>query len=232
VDFSDVTLASEDGEQVEAHKVILATSSPFFQQLLRRNKHPHPLVYMRGVKSEDMLAIIDFLYYGEANVYQENIDAFLAIAEELKLKGLTGNGNQEETDKSLPLHAKDKKKSGPNLSQPKTEHLPPGRLDEQIFETEKVETALAVQSYQVSHVNLTDAQELDSKVKSMMTKSQNIVHGRKADICTVCGKEGKGKDIMDHIEVNHLEGVSLPCNYCGKTFRSRKTLRYHMRIHK
>ena len=29
-DFADVTLACEDGQQVEAHKVILASSSPFF----------------------------------------------------------------------------------------------------------------------------------------------------------------------------------------------------------
>ena len=39
-DFADVTLACEDGQQVEAHKVILAASSPFFQKLLERNKHP------------------------------------------------------------------------------------------------------------------------------------------------------------------------------------------------
>ena len=69
-DFSDVTLACEDGQQVEAHKVILAASSPFFQNLLKRNKHPHPLIYMRGVQSLDLVAIIDFLYFGEANVYQ------------------------------------------------------------------------------------------------------------------------------------------------------------------
>ena len=61
-DFSDVTLACEDGHQVEAHKVILAASSPFFQKLLEKNKHPHPLIYMRGMKSEDLLAIVDFLY--------------------------------------------------------------------------------------------------------------------------------------------------------------------------
>jgi len=79
-DFSDITLACEDGEQVEAHKVIHAASSPFFHTLLRRNKHAHPLIYMKGVKSEDLVAIVDFLYYGEANVYQENIDAFLAIS--------------------------------------------------------------------------------------------------------------------------------------------------------
>ena len=34
--FTDVTLACEDGQQLEAHKVILAASSPFFQNVLER----------------------------------------------------------------------------------------------------------------------------------------------------------------------------------------------------
>ena len=86
--FTDVTLVSEDGEQVEAHKVVLASSSPFFKELLRKNSHPHSLVYMRALKSEDLVAMVDFLYFGEANVFQENLDSFLALADELKLKGL------------------------------------------------------------------------------------------------------------------------------------------------
>ena len=232
-DFSDVTLACEDGQQVEAHKVILAAFSPFFQKLLRRNKHPHPLIYMRGVKSEDLVAIVDFLYYGEANVYQENIDAFLAIAEELKLKGLTGN--KDETNRPDSILSDDKIEIDPLIIQPKNEHsTTQERIYEQSLTTEKIGTALAVQSYEVSHVNITDVQELDAKVKSMMTKSQNILpnRNRKADICTVCGKEGDGSIIRDHIEANHLEGVSLPCNYCGKKFRSRDYLKHHMRIHK
>merc|ERR1719319_1874807 len=98
-EFTDITLACEDGQQVEAHKVILASSSPFFLNLLRRNKHPHPLVYMRGLKSEDVVAMIDFLYYGEANVYQENLDSFLAVAEELQLKGLMGSGAEKDGGK-------------------------------------------------------------------------------------------------------------------------------------
>ena len=89
-DFCDVTLASEDGQQFEAHKVILAASSPFFQNLLERNKHAHPIIYMRGTKSEDLSAIVDFLYFGEANVLQENLESFLAIAGDLKLNGTNG----------------------------------------------------------------------------------------------------------------------------------------------
>ena len=49
-DFTDVTLACEDGQQVEAHKVILVASRPFFQKLLGRNKHPHPLIYKKEVE--------------------------------------------------------------------------------------------------------------------------------------------------------------------------------------
>ena len=96
-DFADVTLACEDGQQIKAHKVILAASSPFFQNLLKKNKHPHPLIYMKGIKHEILLAVVDFLYLGEANVFQESLDSFLAIAEDLKLKGLTGQ--TEDNDK-------------------------------------------------------------------------------------------------------------------------------------
>ena len=95
-DFVDVTLACEDGHQIEAHKVILAASSPFFQAILMRNKHSHPLIYMRGLKSDDLIAMVDFLYCGEANVDQENLDSFLAIAEELQLKGLRGTDENNQ----------------------------------------------------------------------------------------------------------------------------------------
>ena len=87
-DFTDVTLACEDGYQIEAHKVILSASSPFFQNMLKINKHAHPLIYMRGIKSEDLVALVDFFYYGETNIYQGNLDNFLKITKELQLKGL------------------------------------------------------------------------------------------------------------------------------------------------
>ena len=83
-DFADVTLVCEDGKQMEVHKVVLASSSPFFQNILKRIKHSHPLIYMRGMKSDELSAIVDFLYFGEANIQQEKLDSFLAIAEELQ----------------------------------------------------------------------------------------------------------------------------------------------------
>ena len=56
-EFVDVTLACEDGSTISAHKVVLAASSPFFMDILAKIKHPHPLVYMRGVRASELIAM-------------------------------------------------------------------------------------------------------------------------------------------------------------------------------
>ena len=84
-DFADVTLVCEDGTQITTHKVILVSSSPFFMEMLKKNKHPHPMIYMRGLKGEDLVAMVEFLYFGEANVYQESLDVFLGLAEDVSI---------------------------------------------------------------------------------------------------------------------------------------------------
>ena len=94
-DFFDVTLACED-EQIHAHKVILSACSPFFRNILRRNSHPNPLLYLKGVRYPDLQAVLNFMYHGEVNVAQEELNSFLAVAEDLKVKGLTQNKPQNE----------------------------------------------------------------------------------------------------------------------------------------
>ena len=94
-DFTDVTLACEDGQQFEAHKVILASSSPFFQNILKGIKHTHPFLYLSGMKGDELSAILDFLYCGEANIDQKNLEFFLVIAEQLQLIGLMGERETE-----------------------------------------------------------------------------------------------------------------------------------------
>jgi len=99
-DFFDVTLACDDS-QIQAHKVILSACSPFFRNILRRNPHQHPLLYLKGVKYKDILAVLDFMYMGEVNVAQEELNSFLSVAEDLRVKGLTQN-NSSSDKQSLP----------------------------------------------------------------------------------------------------------------------------------
>jgi len=107
-DFFDVTIACDD-EQIQAHKVILAACSPFFRNVLRRNPHQHPLLYLKGVKFSDFQAVLNFMYHGEVNVAQDELNSFLAVAEDLRVKGLTQtqNGashpNSSSKPASLPL---------------------------------------------------------------------------------------------------------------------------------
>ena len=240
VDFTDVTLACEDGNQVEAHKVVLAALSPFFHNLLKRNKHVHPLIYMRGLKFEDLLAIVDFLYYGEANIYQENRDNFLNIAEELELKGLNGSKGGDEN-------------GGGDCGTPQKQVYQPPVLSTQqtncTSETNKVSQKNSFHSQPYSEVQVPsstaialpkqdfsgDMKELDEQIETMMGQGENFIkHGAsriKAFICQVCGKEGLKWNIKDHIEANHLEGISIPCSFCEKSFRSRNSLRNHVKAH-
>ena len=88
-EFTDVTLTCGDGQLAEARITVLTSFSPLFKNLLKTKKHQHPLIYMRGIMFEELSAMLDFLYCGEANVYQEQLDSFLALAKELKLQGLT-----------------------------------------------------------------------------------------------------------------------------------------------
>jgi len=94
-DFCDVTLACED-KQIEAHKVILSGSSPMFKDLLKRNPHPHPLIYLRGIKYGHLVNLLDFIYTGEAKITSEELDVFLSMAHELQVKGLTEEGQENE----------------------------------------------------------------------------------------------------------------------------------------
>jgi len=100
-DFFDVTLSVGD-RQVQAHKIILSACSPFFRGVLRNNPHAHPLLYLKGVAFTDLTAVLNFMYHGEVNVAQEELNSFLAVAEDLKVKGLTQGNSSKDSNPAPP----------------------------------------------------------------------------------------------------------------------------------
>ena len=88
IDFADVTIVCGDNLQVEAHKIILATSSSFFHKMLRQTKHTHPFLYLRCVKGNSLVSILDIIYHGEVNVLNKDLEEFMMVGEELQIKGL------------------------------------------------------------------------------------------------------------------------------------------------
>ena len=192
--------------------------SPLFQKILGGNKHPHPLIYLRGVKSDSLLAIVDFLYRGEANIFQDNLDSFLTVAEELQLNFSMGGTNEKVLNFGETKHPTPSLNTNANI--PKISLL--GCNMEPIKSKGNESKTLSINSSE-------DFDELEEKVNSMMEKSQNkTADGKRfAYICKVCRKEGHSPNIKDHIEANHLEGIIIPCDLCDKTCRSRKRLAFH-----
>ena len=64
-EFHDVTLVSAELKTFTAHKLVLAACSPFFHSVLAANPHPNPLLYLRGVSSTHLAAVLAFCYEGE-----------------------------------------------------------------------------------------------------------------------------------------------------------------------
>ena len=92
--FADVTLACDDGKQIKAHKVILASSSLFFKTILLQNPHQHPLLYLKGIKLRELESIARFIYFGEVEVDHSSLEDFMAAAKDLQIKGLIENTSQ------------------------------------------------------------------------------------------------------------------------------------------
>jgi hypothetical protein len=87
--FSDVTLVSDEQIQFQAHKFVLSACSPVLKNLLLNNPHSHPLIYLRGVKQQELQSILQFMYLGEARIHQDHINTLFNIANDLELKELT-----------------------------------------------------------------------------------------------------------------------------------------------
>ena len=89
--LEDVTLVVEGGE-LKAHRVVLASCSPFFRRILVSCSHQAPLLYLRGIPKQELTSMLDFMYQGEVSIGQDRLAAFLAVAEDLQVKGLTNSG--------------------------------------------------------------------------------------------------------------------------------------------
>ena len=229
-DFSDVTLVCEDDHSIEAHRIILMACSPFFSNVLKKTNHSHPMIYMRRIKSKDLVAILDFIYLGEANIFKEDLDGFLALAEELQLKGLTGSRSKteltrcktkEETEK--PLTANPKKQatpeqhpySHPQIVKEKTHEKPlnPDLSDKDnriIFSLDLGKIGLSLNTeFETIEIKA----RIDSMIGRVLGKDYKFQ-------CSLCGKTSNNYQVMgNHVET-HIEGLSYHFNQSEKVSRS------------
>ena len=105
-EYSDVTLMCEDF-QFNAHKSILSACSPELCKIIQLTPEKNPVIYLRGVHSKEMEALIEFMYLGRTRIKQDDLQELLNVAQDLKIRGigdkdLEKNSCDPKPSQSLP----------------------------------------------------------------------------------------------------------------------------------
>ena len=224
--FSDVTLVSDDQKQIMAHKVVLSSCSEYFRDIFKntssRSRHSHPLLCLDGISSTDLENILEYIYNGEIQIYQDNLDRFLSVAQRFKLEGLLNEKPEEEVYDPMYENIKEEiplKKQTAKHDQLKA----PKRSSRDLVTVDNVSVS----------VSSNEMEDIKNKINENLEKCED---GRFR--CTLCGKISNGtssqckQNIQRHIESTHIEGISFSCTHCEKKFRSRNHLSIHKIVHK
>ena len=203
-EITDVTLIGDDYHPILAHKVVLTSCSEYFKNVFYKSKTKHsiPVLCMVGLSHDDLKKVLDYMYNGELQIYQEDLDRFLTIAERLKLEGLINPGEPESTS------GKTEDKSCVNAVNSKDVYDLMSSIHKPEYEDEKT---VIIQSEDLSN------QELNGKLNELFT--ENIPGQYACNFCPKIVKGFKNKSHMrDHVEL-HVDGLKFSCNFCDKFYR-------------
>jgi len=242
--FFDVTIACDD-EHVQAHKVILAACSQFFRNILCRHPHQHPLLYLKGVKYSELQSVLNFMYHGEVNIAQENLNSFLAVAEDLRVKGLTQKQHDSQIKKRSyeTLHKKEKRVQE-NPTNKSIQLIQEEDVHEVVtIKSEPNESQIHVYNGSQALVNTTeqnvtkvheeeDFQEFqeyeeDQQQQHYIDHGQNRSHGLETGPGRTCG--GREDEFENFLKQNsgQVEGGTWTCYLCGKITSASGNMRQH-----
>ncbi|XP_043212602.1 protein bric-a-brac 2-like, partial [Amphibalanus amphitrite] len=122
----DVTLSCE-GQSLKAHKLVLSACSPYFKTLFQDHSEAHPIVILKDVKFAELRSIIQFMYKGEVEVDQSEIESLIGTAEGLMIRGLAGSrstvsGLQLRPPTGHDLTPRSEPSSDQERKRPRSEH--------------------------------------------------------------------------------------------------------------
>ena len=223
-DLTDVTLISDDKVEFSAHRILLSSCSNMFKFIFKSNKNSNPLLFLCGINSKNLRYILDYIYHGEVNIFQDQLDIFLESAQKLEIQGLLSNqANFEESIKLEPDENPEVLQS--TNPQPTEDKFFAGISD---YDYTNFPGRLK-RDHATINVGSMTPEEIKTKMNELYEK---IDDGWSCLACDHINKGSTSSNIRQHVET-HLEGLSFTCNMCDKEFRSRNILNHHKkRYHK
>jgi hypothetical protein len=210
--FTDVTLVSEDHKTFKAHKVMLSACSSVFKSLLMINASQlvqQTTLYLRGVNSEKLEALIEFIYTGKTSILQANVEEFLVIANDLKILGLYSDFmfqetlNTDNSDDSL-------NKSGEQILVENDDKFNIMKINLPELKTNEEISTFAC-----------DQCPYTSKERYMVKKHEMSVHGEAKFACELCTYRTTRKDSFKLHVLKHQLTQNQDIHFCKDcTFKS------------
>jgi len=220
----DVTLVTDDGQHIQAHKIILSAGSHFFSDIFLKSNQTNMLIYLKGINSVQLEHLLDFIYNGEASVGEEVLKEFLEIGKELQLKGFETNmAGVGVSVEEKPVGNKNEKE---DKVMPENSHY----ITEENIICDSLEASSEnyvaddnTRQTNIESIPMNANSELDLQIKQMIEKFEGVWK------CRVCRKITNNRGHMrDHAET-HIEGMVHACHICNKNLANRPCLRKHMR---
>ena len=230
-EFSDVTLVSDDGTRLPSHQVILASGCTFFKKMLEEETSKNPLIFLRGVEASLLEPLLNFLYTGRAEVSEDLITQFVALAEDLGVDGLakTAPDQNKFPDTTIKEDTEDDKsevakmiaqsvKDGPIKKEPSMTNFPK--------ECEKCQMVFNDRDNWTKHVRV---HPNPKKSATMIKLPDRDVDGLLQ--CFDCSKKVRcNSNFRRHVQKHHLK-IDFKCDQCDFQHRDAPVISRHRKKH-
>ena len=238
--LTDVTLVCDDKKPLAAHKLVLSACSPVFTRLINYLPQTRAVIYLKGIKHQEMQAVLEFMYLGATKIHQERIKEFLEVAKSLEMKeinkndttsGLSKNNDNIPTiDEELIEGIIQNSAANFNLDYLTTENIEP------VTSAAKLQNPI-LESLQFKKIEVTSPKQNENqrilqnhdqlKVKKIEIVSPSQDENVNIFSCNHCKYKTKhNNDLTRHILSKH-QGVILSCNLCDYHSKYKGNLTKH-----
>ena len=203
--LTDVTIICDDQKIVKAHKIILSACSPVFKTIIDSVSPETAVIFLRGIKLEDMEAILEFMYSGQVTLDQTRIEEFITVAKNLQIKELYDLHSNTELDN------KEEVVNGDN----DIEHVKTKKdTEEQSF----------YKQYQCKYEQC----DFVAKSSAMLNHVKRVHTGQKYG-CILCEKQFTRQfALRDHVNLIHNGIRNYQCHNCSYQTSKKGNLKVHV----
>ena len=229
--FSDVTLVSDDQQQIKAHKFILSASSSIFDDFLSNNNAKSSLINLPGIRHHELELILQFIYLGRTKCFQDlssdvmNVAKYLKIREfEHEIESKTDIAVDMNTFQPIETFLRTSKKIGTSLE----------NNIQQIDTNFKKKTGSKLGSKNIISNDNNEDPLIESTFEFGL--KERILNGMNDDpLCEFGSKDIKNEDQLsestDDIKFNdgYGEPIKYFCEMCDRGYSKKFTLLHHVK---